>query len=176
MKSLFKLVLLVTSLIVTTNIWAYDCPGNGQNDGTGSCVYFDGSYPNHPAGSISMRGSQWDLSSKSSSNDYSYYPAELSNWGVVAYGPNNRWASGQNYLSAADAERAAVQICGHKDCWAYSFQGGFGAIAKQTNGRELFAEWSSQSLQKAEAAVMQSCEKVFGKGKCQVVVSSAAQH
>jgi hypothetical protein len=172
MKRCVKGLLLAVGVLVGSSSWAQVyCPDGGIPNPTGQFAGLcsDGSVPQ--AGGGGGGGGGYDGGG--------YTPPTVvylpTNYGAVAYGPGNASGSSWNYTNQFDAERAATQACGHKDCWAYSFQGGYGAMAKQVNGQELFAEWSGQSEQQAKAVALRSCEKVTGKGKCQIVVSSAAQ-
>ena len=169
MKRFVKGLLLAVGVLVGSSAWAQGTCANGQPP-----IVPDGITP------ICSDGSTFGYYPPANSGGGGGYtpPTVLhlpTNYGAVAYGPGNASGSSWNYTNQSDAEKAAAQACGHKDCWAYSFQGGYGAMAKQVNGQELFAEWSGQSEQQAKAVALRSCEKVTGKGKCQIVVSSAAQ-
>lgn len=101
-------------------------------------------------------------------------------YGAVAVGPNNATGASWNHYRRGDAEKAALQSCGHKDCWAFTFQGGYGAIARKTGTGELFGEWSafdSPEINKrdnVQSKVISSCEKEFGAGSCEIVIMGAA--
>jgi hypothetical protein len=75
-----------------------------------------------------------------------------------------------------DAATAAVESCAADGCWAYAFQGGYGAIAKSKSG-QLFGAWDESGrglLSSASKEAKKACKKATSEKDCEIVVKGSA--
>ncbi len=118
------------------------------------------------------RDCEWVMTA-SSTGDTRYYV-----FGAVAYDlATGAKGESWNYRRRRDAEAAALKSCGAPGCWAFPFQGGYGAIAKSSDG-QLFGAWSDRKglLASAEREAKKACKKATGQKDCEVVADGRAAH
>jgi hypothetical protein len=86
-------------------------------------------------------------------------------YGAVAFGDQGAQGMSWNQTSAADADRAALNLCGRygKNCkLLYRFQNTCGALAKSEDGRHAEAA-TGPSQQQAETNAIAACRSRWGK-------------
>ncbi len=97
-------------------------------------------------------------------------------YGSIAYDVSTgKTGGGWNYRRRFEAENAGKTSCGSEKCWVYTFQTGYGAIAKSTEG-QLFGDWSANSERLAIKAAEKRCKKTTNDKNCKSVISGAAEN
>jgi hypothetical protein len=103
-------------------------------------------------------------------------PAVYWLYGAIAYDvATGNTGSGWNYRRRFEAENAGKASCGTEKCWVYTFQTGYGAIAKSTDG-QLFGDWSSSSEKQAIKSAEKRCKKIANDKNCKSVISGSAEN
>ncbi|QIG55074.1 DUF4189 domain-containing protein [Altererythrobacter sp. BO-6] len=95
-------------------------------------------------------------------------------FGSIAYDPDTgKRGAAWSASRWSDAQQIALSQCGTANCWAYTYQSGFGGMAKAKAG-ELFGNWSDKSQSDAGKKALKECEKKHGKKNCSVVHTGSA--
>jgi len=98
-------------------------------------------------------------------------------YGSVAYDvATGASGSSWNQRRRSDATAAAMESCGSATCWAYTFQGGNGAIAKSSDGK-LFGGWSEAAfglIGSVSKKAKKACKQATGEKDCEIVIKGPA--
>lgn len=95
-------------------------------------------------------------------------------YGSISYDATTEKTGGSwNYRRRHEAANAGMASCAVETCWVFTFQTGYGAIARSTDG-QLFGDWSRESERQAGKIAEKRCKKTTGDKKCRVVITGAA--